>query len=59
MADDKTKTGKPDDSRINIHQPYELYDWSKRLNVTPDQLTQTVRKVGPMVDDVKRDLGLS
>lgn len=58
MPDDLTKTGKADDIRINIHQPYEVRDWSTRLGVTPDRLKQAVQAVGPMVRDVKRHLGI-
>jgi hypothetical protein len=57
MADDKDKTGKPDRDRINVHEPYELRDWSEKFGVTPEKLKDAVREVGPMVDDVKRKLG--
>jgi Protein of unknown function (DUF3606) len=57
MPDDRTKAGKPDDSRINVHEPYELRDWSKKLGVTPEKLKETVKQVGPMVKDVKKALG--
>jgi hypothetical protein len=56
MADDPKKTGKQDRDRINVHEPYELRDWSKRLNVTPERLKEAVEKVGPMVEDVKAEL---
>jgi hypothetical protein len=59
MPDDRTKTGKADDIRINIHEPYELRDWSNKLGVTPERLKQAVHVVGPMVKDVKRYLGVS
>jgi len=59
MPDDKTKTGKPDDSRINISQPYEVQYWGRQLGVTQTQLRQAVQTVGPMVRDVKRYLGVS
>lgn len=59
MPDDKTKTGKADDIRINVHEPYELRDWSQKFGVTPDRLKQAVQTVGPMVKDVKRHLGIS
>ena len=59
MPDDKSKTGKADDIRINIHEPYELRDWSQKFGVTPDRLKQAVQTVGPMVKDVKRHLGIS
>lgn len=59
MSDDKSKTGKADDIRINVNQPYELRDWSEKLGVTPDRLKQAVQAVGPMVKDVNRHLGIS
>jgi hypothetical protein len=34
-----------------------LRDWSKKFGVTPEQLKDAVKKVGPMADDVKRELG--
>lgn len=57
MPDDRTKMGPADDSRINVHQDYELQYWSQRLGVSPEQLRQAVQKVGPMVKDVRRHLG--
>jgi hypothetical protein len=59
MPDDKSNTGKPDDIRINVNQPYELRDWSQELGVTAERLKQVVQQVGPMVKDVKRVLGVS
>jgi Protein of unknown function (DUF3606) len=56
MADDKSKAGKPDRDRINVDEDYELRDWSKRLGVTPEQLTAAVAAVGPMAEDVRRYL---
>jgi hypothetical protein len=58
MPDDLTKTGRADDTRINIHQDHELRYWSQKLGVTPDQIKEAVRAVGPMVKDVKRHLGI-
>ncbi len=57
MSDDKTKSGAGDRERINVSEDYELRDWSKSLGVTPEKLKEAVQKVGPMVDDVKRELG--
>ena len=57
MSDDKHKVGKPDRDRINVNEPYEVRDWSKDLNVTPEKLKDAVKKVGPMVKDVKKELG--
>lgn len=59
MADDKDKVGKPDRDRINVGEDYELRDWSRKFGVTPEALKAAVAKVGPMVDDVKRELSAS
>jgi hypothetical protein len=59
MADDKTKTGKPDRDRINVRESYEVTYWTNRFDVTPEQLTHAVANVGPLVRDVARYLGKS
>jgi Protein of unknown function (DUF3606) len=56
MADDKTNRGVADHIRINIHEPFELESWSKRLGVTPEELRQLVAKHGVMAADVRRAL---
>lgn len=57
MADDLTKKGKPDQIRVNVHEDWELRERSKEWNVTPQQIKDAVKKVGPMVKDVKKELG--
>jgi len=57
MADDKSKSGGQDRSRINVNEDYELRDWSRKFGVSPERLKAVVKRVGPMVDDVKRALG--
>ena len=52
--DDKTKTGKADDSRINIHERYEVKYWTRMLNVSEADLVIAVKPVGPMVKDVAK-----
>lgn len=59
MPDDLSKTGKGDDSRINVNQDHEVSYWSKTLDVSADKLKQAVKEVGPMVKDVKNYLGKS
>ena len=54
MADDRSKTGKDDYSRINIQQTHEINYWTKQLNTSPDKLKKAVAEVGPMVKDVKK-----
>lgn len=53
MADSKTTRNGPDRDRINVHQDYELRDWAKTLEVTPDQLKEAVEAVGDRVDRVQ------
>lgn len=57
MADNKNKTGSPDTKRINVNEPYELRDWSKKLGVSEEQLRKTIQRVGTSADAVKRNLG--
>ena len=56
MADDKTRAHGADRSRIDIHQDYELRDWSRKFGVTPEQLKQAVRAAGDRADAVERHL---
>jgi len=56
MGDDKSKTGAPDRDRINIHEDYEVRDWSKKFGVTHQQLLEAVQAVGDRAEDVERHL---
>jgi len=56
MADDKSKTGPADASRINVHEDYEITYWTKKFGVTADQLKAAVQKVGVMAKDVEKAL---
>ena len=56
MADDKTKRGPADRTRINPSEDYEVDYWSKRFGVSREQLTHAIQRVGPMVADVQREL---
>jgi hypothetical protein len=51
--DDKLKTGRADDSRINIKESYELQYWSENLNVSQEELKKAVESAGPLVEDVR------
>jgi hypothetical protein len=57
MADDTTKSGGQDRARINIHQDYELRDWAKSLNTTPERIKEAVQAVGDRADKVREYLG--
>lgn len=53
MPDNKAKRGKPDRTRINVNEKYELAYWSGRLGVSPAELRRAVRLVGPIVRNVE------
>lgn len=56
MSDDKSQSHGQDRERINIHQDYELRDWSKSLGVTPEKLKEAVGAVGDRADKVREYL---
>jgi hypothetical protein len=56
MADDKSKTGGQDRTRINLSEDYEVRDWAKKFGVTPDELKAAVAKAGSRAEDVERAL---
>jgi len=53
MADDKTKVGGQDRTRINVNEQYELADWSDSLGVSRERLRAAVAAVGDRVEDVR------
>jgi hypothetical protein len=57
MPDNLQDRGKPDRDRINVHEKWELDRWSKELGVTPERLKEAEKKVGPMVKDIRKELG--
>ncbi|HMJ16266.1 MAG TPA: DUF3606 domain-containing protein [Polyangiaceae bacterium] len=57
MSDDTTQRGQQDRSRINVNETHEVRYWTQALGVTEAELRETVKRVGVMVDDVKRSLG--
>ena len=56
MADDLKKRGPADRSRINVREPHEVRYWTKALGVSGAKLQELVKRVGPMVKDVKKAL---
>jgi hypothetical protein len=57
MSDDKTKSNAQDRQRINIHQDYELRDWAKSMNTTPEKIKEAVAAVGDRADKVREYVG--
>ena len=56
MADDKSKAGGQDRTRINVGEDYELRDWAKKFDVTPEQLKEAVKAVGTSAAAVEAHL---
>lgn len=56
MADDRTRTGKPDRDRIDVNGAYELRDRSAKFGVSEDALKTAVQALGPMAKDVAQKL---
>jgi hypothetical protein len=54
MADDRSKRGAQDRTRVNVDQEYEARYWADKWHVTPEELRSAVGKVGPMVGDLER-----
>jgi hypothetical protein len=57
MPDDKSKRGLADRHRISLSENYECHYWAEKFGVSVAQLKQAVQKVGPMAEDVARELG--
>ena len=56
MPDDRTHRSGSDRERINVNQPYELRDWAKKFNATPEQIKEAVQAVGDRADKVEMHL---
>lgn len=56
MADDKTRTGGQDRARINVNEDYELRDWARSLNTTPERIKEAVQAVGDRAEKVREYL---
>jgi hypothetical protein len=56
MADDLTKRGQPDRSKINMNEDFEVQNWTKHLGVSREKLKQLVDKVGNSAAAVRKEL---
>jgi hypothetical protein len=56
MADDPTKRGGQDRTRINLSQDHEVRDWSKKFGVSADELRRAVSVVGNDASKVEAHL---
>ena len=56
MADDLSKRGPQDRSRVNVNEPWELTYWCAEFKCNETQLRAAVKAVGVMVTDIRRHL---
>lgn len=56
MADDKTKTGSADSSRVNASEAYEVDVLVKKFKTTQEAVLAAIKKAGPMRKDVEAEL---
>jgi hypothetical protein len=56
MADNPNIRAPGDRQRINVNQEHEVRYWSQKLGVTPEQLREAVKDVGPMADAVEQHM---
>jgi hypothetical protein len=56
MSDDKSQSHGQDRERINVHQDYELRDWAKSLQTTPERIKEAVQAVGDRAEKVREYL---
>ncbi|TDE13899.1 DUF3606 domain-containing protein [Dyadobacter psychrotolerans] len=56
MADDKTKRGPADSSRINVNEDYEVAYWTEALGCTEEELQKAVKSAGTSAKAVREYL---
>jgi hypothetical protein len=56
MADDKTKRGPADRSKISLKEDYEVRYWTKALGVSKAELQKLVEKYGHSVATIRKHL---
>ena len=58
MAKEGPKYNPPDPAKIDLNDPGALDFWARTLETNPEKLRAAVKKVGPMLDQVKVELGI-
>jgi len=53
MADDKTKKGPADSSRVNVEEDYEVTYWTDTLGCSKEELRKAVKEVGTSAKAVR------
>ena len=57
MADDPSKRGMQDRTRINVNEAHEVRYWTQTLGVTEQQLRSAIAAAGVEVKEVRNYLG--
>jgi len=57
VADHRTNRRRPDRSKINMHEDYDVKYWTRHFAVTQDQLRRAIDRVGNSVAAVRKQLG--
>ena len=57
MADDKTKSGGSDRTRINLNEDYEVRYWTKALGISEERLRELVREHGNSAEKIRQVIG--
>src|SRR5439155_22020500 len=58
MADKPKEYRPPDPAKIDAQNPDALRFWARTLETPEDKIRAAVRKVGPMLEKVKQELGI-
>ena len=56
MSEDKSVASGQDRGRINVNEPNEVRDWSKKFRVSEDELKVAIKRVGDQVAAVEKYL---
>ena len=56
MPDDRTKVNGPDRDRIDVNEEYELRDFAKKFDLSPERIHEAVRAVGDRTNKVEMNL---
>ena len=57
MPDNKELTGPQDATRVNVNERYEVAYWTRKWNVSEEQLRAAVSRAGVSAEAVARALG--
>jgi hypothetical protein len=57
MSEENQEQPPPDPERINTHEESHMVYWSKKWNISREELGKAVYKTGGRVKDVQKALG--